>query len=205
MDKINIDLPPGFSSAISAMEKQFVSMRSSGASIKDIAKTLKKSTQTVCDWNKKFANEILKLRYSEFCDLQKKVIDLKSSRLDFIKLEIERVKKVLQKQKISKDESLNEYNEFLELYFKLSNQMSNFESEMLMVGVRYKDNISPETGAKEDENSSNSVSQISEESQKTEGEKDVKITDNNKFSAYAKLSKMNQQRNNRNDRNVSEK
>jgi hypothetical protein len=202
MKDINIELPPGFGAALTAMEKQFISMRSSGSSIKDIARTLKKSNQTVCDWNKKFAKEILTLRYSEFCNLQKKVIDLKSSRLDFIKKEIERVKNILQKQKISKDESLYEYNKILELYFKLSDKMSNFESEMLMVGIRYKDNISPETGTKEDENNENSVSPVSEENQKNENKKDTKIAVNSKFSAYTKLSKTNAEGNDRNVGNV---
>lgn len=206
MKDINIELPPGFGAALTAMEKQFISMRSSGSSIKDISKILKKSTHTICDWNKKFAKVILDLRYSEFCDLQKKVIDLKSSRIDFIKNEIEKVKKVLLRQKINKDESLYEYNKFLELYFKLSDRMSNYESEMLMVGVRYKDNISPETGINEVENTENTeniVAPIANENEKIKKESGTIITDNNKFSAYAKLSKARSESNVSNHSNGS--
>jgi len=71
-------LSPDLASALSGIEKQFIMMRSSGASVRDIAKKLKKSPHTICKWNKKFSNEIISARNFEFCDLQKKIIESKT-------------------------------------------------------------------------------------------------------------------------------
>ena len=144
MDLFKVKLPPGIESAITAMEKRFLLMRSSGSSIRDIAKTLKKSPTTICSWNKKFAKEIIGIRNTEFCDLQKKVIESKTMRLNFLKGEFERISNLLKKHKMDVNESYGGYNKYLELFVKLSDLMSACESDILTVGVKFKDNIEPE-------------------------------------------------------------
>jgi hypothetical protein len=144
MDLFKSDLPPGIESAITAIEKRFLLMRSSGSSIRDIAKTLNKSNTTICSWNKKFAKELIGIRNTEFCDLQKKVIESKTLRLNFIIGEFERISKLLKKHKMDVNEAYGGYNKYLELFVKLSDLMSACESDILTVGVKFKDNIEPE-------------------------------------------------------------
>ncbi|MFA5404222.1 MAG: hypothetical protein WC358_04750 [Ignavibacteria bacterium] len=145
MSLFNVELPPGFQSALTDMEKQFVSLRSSGSSIRNIAKTLKKSPTTICNWNKKFSMSILSERNKSFCDLQKKVIDLKNSRIDFLNSEIERITKVLKKCKIKDDGVFSDYDPLFGRFVKISDILSAYENDILKVGISFKDNISPES------------------------------------------------------------
>lgn len=203
MENINIDLPPRAESLFSDIERTFISMRASGASINNIAKTLKKSTHTICDWNKKYAQEILNIRYSEFCELQKKVIDLKSSRLNFIKEEVEKVEKIIKRTRLNPEEPIYDYETFLHLYFKLSDRMANYESEMLSVGVRYKDNIFPETNEKITTPIENPVTKEIKEISKKKPETTLKSDIKNKYSAYKNLSKKNIESNDSNTGNTN--
>lgn len=158
MNLFKSDLPPGIESAITAMEKRFLLMRSSGSSIRDIAKSLKKSPTTICSWNKKFAKEIIAIRNKEFCDLQKKVIESKTLRLNFLKGEFERISNLLKKHKMDVNEAYGGYNKYLELFIKLSDLMSSCESDILTVGVKFKDNIEPEINPNENETSNDDAS-----------------------------------------------
>jgi len=183
MERINIDLPPGLESAITAMEKKFILMRSSGDSIRNISKKLKKSTHTMCDWNKKFAKEILDARNAEFCDLQKEVIESKTARLKLLKNEFNRSSNILKKQKIDVNETFGSYQKFLELFVKLSELMSSCESDILSVGVKYKDNIEPEINSSElekDKNATETAKNMSNTS-KPVAEAEKKVIDNSEL------------------------
>jgi len=153
------------------MEKQFVLMRSSGSSVRDIAKKLNKSTHTINNWNKKFAKEIIGIRNSEFCDLQKNIIESKTQRLNFLKSEFTRVSNLLKKQKIDVDETFGSYNKFLELYVKLSNLISSYESDILTVGVKFKDNVESEISLSELEKDNNVNSIVTESNKLQQDEK----------------------------------
>jgi transposase len=147
--------PEETKSALSAIERQFILMRSNGSSIRDIAKKLKKSTHTICNWNKKFSKELLDARNNIFCELQKKIIDSKTSRLDFLRSEINRVSKILSKEKVIESGFGSNYDKILNYYARLSDLMSSFEIDLLKVGVDFRNNIEPESNLpeKEDENS----------------------------------------------------
>jgi hypothetical protein len=199
MDLFNIDIPSGLASALTGIEKQFIMMRSSGSSIRGISKKLKKSSRTICDWNKKFAKEIIGIRNSEFCELQKRVIETKTLRLNFLKREFERVSKLLEKHKIDVNETRGEYNKYLELFIKLSDLMSSCESDILTVGVKFKDNIEPEISNLENEEELNkdTVLSDSEENNVTKNENSVfveakkEIVDNTELKPDGKQSKTN--------------
>jgi hypothetical protein len=199
MDLFKVKLPPGIESAITAMEKRFLLMRSSGSSIRDIAKTLKKSPTTICSWNKRFAKEIIGVRNTEFCELQKKVIETKTLRLNFLKREFERVSKLLEKHKMDVDETYGEYNKYLELFVRLSDLMSSCEADILTVGVKFKDNIEPEISNFENDNELNNVSVPfgTKDNNVTKNDNSVslnakeKITDNTELKPDGKQSKTN--------------
>lgn len=149
------NISSGLEEALTGIEKQFIMMRSSGASVREISKTLKKSHRTICNWNKKFAKEIIGVRNSEFCDLQKKVIDSKTERHNFLKGEFEKVTKIIKRKKIDVNDYSGDYNKFLDLYVKLADLMSSCESDIMTVGVKFKDNIEPEISQNELEQEKN--------------------------------------------------
>ncbi|MCX6164057.1 MAG: helix-turn-helix domain-containing protein [Ignavibacteriae bacterium] len=74
MEYINPNISQKIAEKLSSIERQFIFMRAEGASIRDIAKKMKKSTHTVCNMNKKFSKQIFNIRNAQFSDLQKKVI-----------------------------------------------------------------------------------------------------------------------------------
>ena len=147
-------------SALSAIERQFILMRSNGSSIRDIAKKLKKSTHTICDWNKKFYKELLEARNNIFCELQKKIIDSKTFRLDFLRSEINRVSKILSKENVNESGFGSNYDKILNYYAKLSDLMSSFEIDLLKVGVDFRNNIEPESNLPENDGKNNAVVEV---------------------------------------------
>ncbi len=154
MEYTRTNMPPHLKTALTDIEKQFIALRANGCSIRDIAKTLKKSTSTVCEWNKKFFRDILSQRNKAFCELQKKVIDLKNSRIDFLKKEIGRITSVLEKFDVTDNDVFSGYDKIFNRFERLSNLLSVYENEVLSIGVNFKDNIEPETEIDTDETSS---------------------------------------------------
>lgn len=147
MEYTNSNIPKDVKSALSEIERKFVLMRSSGSSIRDIAKKLKKSTHTICDWNKKFHKELLEARNNIFSDIQKKVIDSKFSRLDFLRSEIDRISKILKKVNINESGYSDDYNKIFNYYARLSDLMSSYELDLFKVGVDFRNNLEPESNS----------------------------------------------------------
>ena len=145
MEYRNPDISPQTAGKLSALEKQFIFMRAEGASIREIAKKMKKSTHTVCDMNKKFSRQIFNIRNAQFSELQKEVIDLKRIRLNFLKGELEKILKVLEKNKLTEDEPPWHYNDSLGIFVRLSELMSACEFDLLSVGTNFKENLRPES------------------------------------------------------------
>lgn len=152
MSLFNTPMSSGLEAALTGIEKQFILMRSSGSSIRDISQKLKKSTRTICDWNKKFAKEIIGARNAEFCELQKKIIESKTNRLKSLKCEFDKVSNLLKNHKVDVNSNFGSYNKFLELFVRLSDLMSSCETDILTVGVKFKDNIEPEINNSENNN-----------------------------------------------------
>lgn len=144
------NISPDTASKLTDLERRFLSMRSSGSSIREIASKLKKSTHTICDWNKKFSKEILELRNKVFCELQQKIIDSKTSRMDFLKKELEKISEKLYETEIYASGFKNDYENVLKYYTKISDLLAACEIELLNVGINFKDNIEPESNLSDD-------------------------------------------------------
>jgi hypothetical protein len=166
-DNENINLSQSQKTALSDIERQFILMRSSGSSIRDIAKKIKKSTHTICDWNKKFSKEILEARNNVFCELQQKIIDSKTSRLDFLRSEIKRVSAILSKADVLESGFACNYEKVLNYYSRLSDLMSTFEIDLLKVGIDFRNNIEPESNILEKEDENFDVADVSENNNKS--------------------------------------
>jgi len=145
MEYTNPNISHKTAEKLSSIERQFIFMRANGDSIRNIAKKMKKSTRDICVMNKKFTKDIFNIRNAQFSELQKKVIDLKFIRLNFLKGELEKIINVLQKNKLSEDEPYWQYNDSLELFIRLSDLMSACEYDMLTVGTNFKENLQPES------------------------------------------------------------
>jgi hypothetical protein len=145
MDYTNPDISPSAAARLTDIERRFLALRSSCTSIRDIAKKLKKSTHTICDWNKKYSKELLDLRNKVFCDLQQKIIDSKTERLEFLKKELDRIATDMKNEKLHHDGFSNPYTKALELYMKISDIITVCELDLLKVGLNFRENIEPES------------------------------------------------------------
>ena len=174
------NISPGTASKLTDMERQFISMRSSGSSIREIASKLKKSTHTICDWNKKYSTELLELRNKVFCELQQKIIDSKTSRMDFLKKELEKISEKLYKTEIYASGFKNDYENVLKYYTKISDLLAACEIELLNVGINFKDNIEPESNISGDDDDSEPVAPVAGNSNAVAENQHEEIIDNKK-------------------------
>lgn len=145
MEYKNPNIDPKTAQKLSSIERQFIFMRANGDSIRDIAKKMKKSTRTVCGLNKKYSTHIFNIRNAQFSELQKKVIDLKSVRLNFLKNLIEKVIKILNNDEYLAEEPDWKFNDTLQIFIRLSELMSACEQDLLSVGTNFKENLQPES------------------------------------------------------------
>jgi len=174
MDYTNPNLTPSEAARLTDIERKFLALRSSGTSIRDIAKKLKKSSRTICEWNKKYSNELLELRNKIFCDLQQKIIGSKTGRLEFLKNELDRIAAEMKNAKVQRDGFSNPYTDALDLYMKLSDMISICEIDLLKVGINFRDNIEPESISGSEE----SVFNVSENENKKEEKEPGETTEN---------------------------
>jgi transposase len=111
-------------------EKQFFEMRTSGYKVRDIAKKLKKSTNTICNLNKKYFKEITDIKNAELAELQKKIIEQKKERLDFLKEQL-----LILNDKIFRSEIIMKYQDMVKLSLKMSDSINKCEHEMLIIEI----------------------------------------------------------------------
>jgi transposase len=170
MDYTNPDISPSAAARLTDIERRFLALRSSGSSIRDIARKLNKSSRTICEWNKKYSNNLLELRKNIFCDLQKKIIDSKTERLEFLKKELDRIATHMKNEKLHHDGFSNPYSKALELYIKLSDIISVCEIDLLKVGINFRDNIDPESVSDSEKDVFNVFKNENTEAEKEAGE-----------------------------------
>jgi transposase len=116
---------------LSDFEKEFFKMRTTGYSVRDIAKKLKKSTNTVCRLNKKYFREITDIKNAKLEDLQKKIIEQKKERLEFLKEQL-----YILNSKIYSSEIIMRYEEMVKLALKISDSINKCEKEMMITEIR---------------------------------------------------------------------
>jgi hypothetical protein len=132
MEYTNPALPEETKLALTEIEKQFISMRSSGLPIRKIAKTLNKSTRTICLWNKKFYRNIVEINSNEFKEFRNKIIKFKNAHLDFLIEEFQNVKLAMAKSGMLNRKKDWDYEGYLEIMMKISKLVEKFESDLLI-------------------------------------------------------------------------
>ena len=116
---------------LSDFEKEFLKMRTTGYSVRDIAKKLKKSPNTVCKLNKKYFREITDIKNAKLEDLQKKIIEQKKERLEFLKEQL-----YILNSKIYSSEIIMRYEEMVKLALKISDSINKCEKEMMITEIK---------------------------------------------------------------------
>lgn len=104
-----------------------MNLRTQGYAVRDIAKRLKKSTNTICNLNKKYFKEILDIRNAKLEELQKIIIEQKQDRLDFLKEQL-----LILKERINHSEVLMRYDNMVKLALKISDSLNKCERDMLL-------------------------------------------------------------------------
>jgi hypothetical protein len=127
MDYRNENINERTKMKLCSIEEQFINMRASGQTVRQIARKMKKSNKTICDLNKKYFREVSDLRNEKLSVLQKKIFEQKQSRLDFLTEQL-----LIVKETISKKEVFMTYDELVTLAIKISGALNKCESDMLI-------------------------------------------------------------------------
>jgi hypothetical protein len=107
-------------------EKKFIELRSAGYSLRDIAKMLGKSPNTLVVWNKKYFSEVSSIRKKELDELQLILLDEKKSRLDFLKGQLNKIK-----NKIDSDEIIMRYEDMVRLSIQISDAIDRCQRQIV--------------------------------------------------------------------------
>lgn len=108
------------------LEKKFIELRSAGYSLRDIAKMLGKSPTTLVAWNKKYFSEVASIRKKELEELQLILLDEKKSRLNFLKNQLDKIKK-----KIESNEIIMRYEDLVKLSIQLSDAIDRCQKQIM--------------------------------------------------------------------------
>lgn len=130
MEYSNPDISEETKLALTEIEKQFISMRSSGFPIRKIAKNLNKSTRTICLWNKKFYRNIVEINSKEFNEFRNKIIKFRNAHLDFLIEEFQNVKLAMVKSGMLNRKKDWDYEGYLKTMMKISKLVEKFESDL---------------------------------------------------------------------------
>jgi hypothetical protein len=169
MGIFNNDLSEETKIALTDIEKQFISMRSSGDSVRKIAKSLKKSTRTICKWNRIYYRNIVEMNTEEFAELRKKIVKFKNTRIDFLMEEFKNIKEAMIKSESLYDKKNWNYEGYLETLMKVSKLVDKFESDLLVPSPNYQN--AEDSMENEIESKQNTVTVLEEN---TETENDEK-------------------------------
>jgi hypothetical protein len=115
---------------LSDFEKDFLEMRTTGFSVRDIAKKLRKSTNSICRLNKKYFREITDIKNAKLEELQKKIIEQKKERLEYLKETL-----YILISKIYKSEIIMKYQDMVKLSLKIADSINKCEREMLITEI----------------------------------------------------------------------
>ena len=132
MDYQNPELNQEDKLILSDIEKQFIAMRSSGLPIRKIAKSLNKSTRTICLWNKKFYRNIIEINLNELNEFRSKIIKFKTAHLDFLIEEFQNVKLAMAKSRMLYKKKDWNYEGYLGMLNKIAKLIEKFESDLLI-------------------------------------------------------------------------
>jgi hypothetical protein len=185
-------------------DEQFINMRASGQSLRQISRKLKKSPNKLCDLNKKYFREISDLKNAKLEVLQKIVFERKKARLDFLTEQLENMKDALKNR-----EMLMRYDTILKMSLKIADSLNKCERDMLIT-----DFAEDEINFEEEQNNALITNVIGKTEEENTDNREVttekKSVDNkitkNKKSLSEKHGKIgNQLKNKCNQKNIEEK
>lgn len=113
--------------------KKFIELRSSGQSIREIAKILNKSVNTILNWNKKYCSVVFEVKNEELTEFKKKLLEEKKSRLDYLNFNLTKIK-----ERLDKSEIIMRYDKMLLLLMKLSKSIDECQRNIVLSEVSEK-------------------------------------------------------------------
>ncbi|WP_409405708.1 hypothetical protein [Priestia megaterium] len=111
-------------------KRQFISMRAKGISFDKIAKELKIAKSTLIEWSRTYLTEIKNLKSIEMEALQEQFYLTKASRIELLGLQLEKIKKELEKRDFSDVSS----DKLIDIFSKILEQLKKEESEIIFTG-----------------------------------------------------------------------
>jgi hypothetical protein len=107
--------------------KKFIELRSSGHTIREIAKILNKSVNTILKWNKQYCSVVFEVQSEELSEFKKKLLEEKKSRLDFLNMNFTKLK-----EKLDRSEIIMRYDKMLFLLMKLSRSIDECQRNIVL-------------------------------------------------------------------------
>lgn len=107
--------------------KTFIRLRSSGHSLREIAKILNKSVNTVFLWDKKYCSVVFEVQSEELKEFKQKLLDEKKSRLDYLNSHFIKIRESLENSDI-----MLRYDKMLFLLMKLSKSIDECQSTIVL-------------------------------------------------------------------------
>jgi|WetSurMetagenome_2_1015567.scaffolds.fasta_scaffold38462_5 hypothetical protein len=113
--------------------KKFIELRSSGQTIREIAKILNKSVNTILNWNKKYCSVVFEVQSEELTEFKKKLLEEKKSRLEYLNFNLTKIK-----ERLDKSEIIMRYDKMLLLLIKLSKSIDECQRNIVLSEVSEK-------------------------------------------------------------------
>jgi len=107
--------------------KTFISLRSSGHSLRETAKILNKSLNTMVNWNKKYCSVVFEVQTEEFKEFKKKLLEEKKSRLENLNIHFSKIL-----SKLDESQILLRYDRMLSLLIKLSKSIDVCQNSLVL-------------------------------------------------------------------------
>ncbi|MBI5402292.1 MAG: hypothetical protein HY959_02740 [Ignavibacteriae bacterium] len=107
--------------------KTFIRLRSSGHSLRETAKILDKSVNTMTNWNKKYCSVVFEVQSEELKEFKKKLLEEKKARLENLNSHFSKIL-----GKLDDSEILLRYDKMMTLLIKLSKSIDACQSSIVL-------------------------------------------------------------------------
>lgn len=110
--------------------KKFIELRSSGLTLRDIAKTLNRSLTTIVKWNKQYSSIAFEVQSEELKEFKQKLLEEKKSRLNYLNNNFIKIR-----DRLENSEIILRYDKMLVMLMKLSKSIDECQRNIVLTEV----------------------------------------------------------------------
>jgi hypothetical protein len=110
--------------------KKFIELRSSGLTLRDIAKTLNRSLTTIVKWNKQYSSITFEVQSEELKEFKQKLLEEKKSRLNYLNNNFIKIR-----DRLENSEIILRYDKMLVMLMKLSKSIDECQRNLVLTEV----------------------------------------------------------------------